>query len=377
MKIYYVANARMPSEKAYAIQIAKVCEALVLAGADVEILAPIRGPKGSMKDAYHLDVDVGIKYFLTPPLYNRGRAGYFIESLFFMAESSLFLLWRRLCGEKFIIYTVDTDTFSYAMLPLVGMPVFIEVHDYKAANLATKFFFRRATGIIATTKASRRLLIDTFGVRKNRIIVEPNGVDIEAFSLAIEKNEAREKLGLPQDEKIALYVGRFYEWKGLELLSPAFELIPNIICVVVGGTEQEFLKVIKASSLPPNVRIVGGKNVSEIPLWLAASDALVILGTGKNNSSLYIAPMKIFENMAARRPVVVGATESHKILIKENEAYFYEPDDAQSLATAVKTALTDPACNERVEAAYESAQYHSWHARMCRILSFIKSRGAV
>lgn len=376
MKIYYVVNGRMPSEKAYAIQIAKVCEALVRAGADIELLVPRRGREGSMKEAYHLDVEVPIHYFTVPPLYRRGRFGYLVESLFFMLSSFFYLLGRRLRGEAFIIYTVDTDTFSYALLPLLGRLVFIEVHDYKPTTLATKFFFRRATGIIATTKASRDLLVHLGAVKEN-IIVEPNGVDLEAFALGVEKREAREKLGLLGHEKIALYVGRFYDWKGLELLPPAFELIPDIACVVVGGTEQEFLKVIKASSLPKNIRVVGGKDVSEIPLWLAAADALVILGTRKNTSAQFIAPMKIFENMAARRPIVVGATESHRILIKEDEAYFYEPDDAQSLAVATQKAMTDPQSRERIERAYRAAQEHSWDARTSRVFAFMRNHGAV
>ena len=46
MKIYYVANARMPTEKAHGIQIAKMCEALIEAGAKVELIVPRRGRGG-------------------------------------------------------------------------------------------------------------------------------------------------------------------------------------------------------------------------------------------------------------------------------------------------------------------------------------------
>src|SRR3989344_4789036 len=40
MKIYYIANARMPSEKAYGIQLAKMCEAFIEQGIEVELCIP-------------------------------------------------------------------------------------------------------------------------------------------------------------------------------------------------------------------------------------------------------------------------------------------------------------------------------------------------
>ena len=41
-KIYFVANARMPSEKANGIHIAKMCEALIKRGYDVTLVVPSR-----------------------------------------------------------------------------------------------------------------------------------------------------------------------------------------------------------------------------------------------------------------------------------------------------------------------------------------------
>ena len=42
MKIIYITDARLPTEKAHGLQIMKTCEALVRAGHDVELIAPIR-----------------------------------------------------------------------------------------------------------------------------------------------------------------------------------------------------------------------------------------------------------------------------------------------------------------------------------------------
>ena len=41
-KLLYIANLRLPTEKAYGIQIVKMCEAFGLQGIDVTLLHPLR-----------------------------------------------------------------------------------------------------------------------------------------------------------------------------------------------------------------------------------------------------------------------------------------------------------------------------------------------
>ena len=42
MKLYYIANARIPTEKAHGVQIMKMCEAFVDAGHEVKLIVPKR-----------------------------------------------------------------------------------------------------------------------------------------------------------------------------------------------------------------------------------------------------------------------------------------------------------------------------------------------
>src|SRR3989338_6447718 len=120
-KIYYVANARMPNEKAHGIQIAKMTEAMVLSGADLKLIAPARkAQKKSMKEFYGLEVDV--------PLVK--------------------------------IPVIDMDLFSFLFLPMVGRPLFAEMHDKKPASFPSKILFNRAKGIIAINKIIKQEIAD-------------------------------------------------------------------------------------------------------------------------------------------------------------------------------------------------------------------------
>ena len=149
MKIYYIANARMPTEKAHGIQLAKMCEAFVNGGADLELVLPNRRNVGkSIEEFYGLKHKIPVRKLSVIDIYNSGRLGFIAGSLSFMAASFLFLLKRRLTGEKMILYTIDMDNFSYLWLPLLFTPFFIELHNVKVRNFRNNFCLKHAQGII-------------------------------------------------------------------------------------------------------------------------------------------------------------------------------------------------------------------------------------
>jgi glycosyltransferase involved in cell wall biosynthesis len=216
MKIYYIANARMPTEKAHGIQIAEMCEAFIEAGVDVTLIVPRRtADPRSVREYYGLRTDVPVRRLPVLPFYNGERAGFSIASLSFMCSAAVFLLLRRVKSSSDVIYTVDMDTFSFTPLPLFGMPCFIEIHGQKPSTSVTRYFFRHARGVIVTNTEIERAISGTFNLPTQKLLVEPNGADLSAYKNLPSKEEARRQLGLPLHERTALYIGRFYEWKGL------------------------------------------------------------------------------------------------------------------------------------------------------------------
>jgi glycosyltransferase involved in cell wall biosynthesis len=210
------------------------------------------------------------------------------------------------------------------------------------------------------------MLEKNFSITPSRIIVEPNGVAVEVFR-AHSREEARTKLNLPAMEKIVLYVGRLYAWKGLEILPHAFARAQEVHGYIVGGNKKTFELLTKIST-PRNMHIVEARPQSEIPLWLAAADVVLVLGTAKNDGSLrYTSPMKVFEYMAAQRPIVASRTPALREIFDEFEVHWYEPDNAQSLAAAMQEAV-----REGVVPSREKAAYYDWQNRAVRIVDFIK-----
>ncbi len=372
MKLYFVVNGIFPNKKAYGIHIAKMCEAFVEKGVELELVIPYtHATRKNIQEFYGLRIDISVRVLPALPLYHTGRLWFFLSSLSFMLSSTFYLWYQKLFGKKAMIYTVDLSTFSFANLVISGMPVYIEVHDAKPKNIASRIFFARVAGVIVTNPYIKEQLQKTFGTPQSKFRIEQNGVDASWFQKNIPKNEARTRVGIAQDGNVALYMGRFYEWKNLGILAETAVLSPDIEWYVVGGSQVQFKKVTGISSLPENLHIAGECPTTDVPLWLRAADTLLILGTLKTRqSSHYTTPMKIYEYMAMERPIVASGTPALKSNIK-GEALFYVPDDPENLVEQTRKAIEGGAEVEHmIQKAHSTAQTHTWAKRAERIRTF-------
>ena len=112
---------------------------------------------------------------------------------------------------------------------------------------------------IAVSDKVKQELVKDYHIPPERIIVIYNGIDVERFKPR-DKLLAREKLGLPLDKKIVLFVGRDIELKGYFLALKVVEFlrrfIPDLMFIVVTSPKHakkirklEWLKVMSELSL--------------------------------------------------------------------------------------------------------------------------------
>gem|GEM_PF-162414 len=377
-KIYYLVNARFPTEKAHGIQLAKMCEAFIEAGTEVEVVVPNRSNLTNAKEFYSLRTPLKITRLPVLPTYNYwGRMGFYIGSFSFMIIYRFYFWWKKIRGERFIIYTSDIDQFSFSWMPSIGVPIFCEVHEAKEKIPAFDKFFRRVEGLIVINRYIQDILLKNYPfLNHDDIIVYPNGVDLKDFVLSLDKYSARRALGIPADEKVALYVGQLYNWKGLSILPKTIENLKTEIKIyIVGGDKKQFEKNIEDKKFSSRIIFKGLKPYGEIPLWLAAADVLLLLGTRENPYSFFsTSPMKLFEYMASKRPILAARTPAIESIVSEGEVYFYEPDDAGSLVEKVSYILNNPdEAVVKAEAAYELSKKYEWSKRAGDILRFIEN----
>lgn len=377
LKIYYIANARMPTEKAHGIQTAKMCEALIEQGADVELVVPRRGKETrSMKDFYGLRVDVPIKRIRTPDWYGSGRIGFWASSVFFMYRYRRYI--RAEChvpraGTRAIAWAIDIDQFSFAFVPFLGIPYIAEIHDAKKWTVPFYLLFRRARGVIVINRIIERELKETFKLKDGCILVLPNGVDLAMFKSQEDISDARAALGISRDRPIVMYVGRIYAWKGLDVLVAAARKRPDFDFYIVGGTAEELRAVGAMDDQPKNLICVGARPFQEIPRWMRAANVLIATGTNKNSYSfLHTSPMKLFEYMAAGRPIIAARTPAiEEIFMYRNDGIvFYEPDDVNDFIDSIKMQMA----SDNLERDYQEKYQYQWLYRAEQALKFIKDR---
>jgi len=379
MKLYYVANFRMPTERAHGIQVAKMCEAFAEAGADVTLVVPRRKTDyRSIREFYNLRVDVPKVELFAFDWYARGRILYRVSSFSFMVSSFLYL-WFRRRERNTVVYTIDADDWSYAQLPLLRIPYFSEMHSNKPKTFLNRLFFRYISGVITINRLIKTSLHDIFSYPNESIIVEHDAVDEKHF-IPMSRSDARKKLQLSQDIKLILYIGRILAWKGLEILPEAAQLTGSEVTFgIVGGTKEQFVHNIKITDTPENLVFYGGKDFGDMPLWIAAADAVLLTSTALNELSYrWTSPMKAFEYMACGATIIAADTPALREIVSTSNAFLYHPDDAESLAHETMSALMNPEdALHRGKVAHEASLAYSWRGRAERILGFIASKSEI
>ena len=376
VKIHYIVNARIPTERAHGIQLAKMCEAFVDHGVDLTLVAPKRknAIKETMESFYGLKNKIKIKKIPVIDLYNSGKLGFRISSVSFAISYFLYMLGLKLKRKGGIIYTIDMDQFSFFAIPMLGMPYFTEMHDIKKKSFCHKFFLKKINGAITINELIKKEITDKFNLENGKVIVQPNSIDFNNFLGVLDKIESRKKLGLSLDKKIILYVGKFYDWKGLGILISLAEKMKDHLIYLVGDREEELVKICGADKIPANLLCQGHRDFKEMPLWQSSADVLVLLGTkGNDYSWYYTSPMKLFEYMAARRPIVASRTPAIEQIVSDSGVFFYEPDNVDDLVNQTKRALqNNKETEEKIEEAYQRVKSFSWDKRAESILEFIK-----
>ncbi len=366
MKIIYVANIRFPTERAHGAQIAKTCEAFVHIGNEVALWVPRRhtGIAEDPASYYGLQASFPVRRLFTIDSVAWGRIGFFLESALFAL--SVFVETRR---AKADIYYCR-DEIIVALLSLFGVPVVWESHT-GAWGLFGKFAAHHARRMVVISNGLKEFYIEK-GIAVSKILVAPDGVDIDAFKVLNSKESARTRLALPLDAKVALYVGGIGREKGTDVICAAAERLPRDITMVIIGDGQEKLDSLRERF--PRVLFAGPRPYRELGSNLAAADVLVLPSTALNVvSARFTSPLKLFAYMASQVPIVASDVPSIREILDDDTSFWFRADDSADLASAIRGVFDEPelAARKSLHALQKVRQY-AWDVRAERIAAFLK-----
>ena len=154
--------------------------------------------------------------------------------------------------------------------------------------------------------------------------------------------------------------------------------LSGALFVIVGGREQDVNRYrdLAREKKAENVIFIGFVPHGEVAAYLSASDVLVMPYTsgvtirGGTKASQFTSPIKLFEYMAAGRPIVATALPTVLEILKNGQnALLVEPGNAAVLSEALGKVLDDRELAKTLASASKAeVEIYTWENRARKLL---------
>ena len=233
---------------------------------------------------------------------------------------------------------------------------------------------RLAHRVVAITPGLKTMVESRYGVPPAKVHLIPSGTDLDVIR-PLDSRACRQALGLPLDSAHVIFLGLLYRHQGVQtLLAAVPEIVrqhPGTRVLIIGeGAARPALEAqARALGLGASVAFVGPVPYERVSLYLGAADCCVAPFVTRRGET---SPLKLFDYMAAGRPVVASAIPAIADLVKASGAIVpVPPDDPRLLAEEVVVLLRDPRRRQLLGEAgrrYVEA-HHGWPLLARQLLS--------
>lgn len=388
MKLLYLANVRLPTEKAHGLQIMQNCEAFAAAGADVRLWAAARRNSADLRrvDPFaHYGVMPAFRLRrlpcidLLPLVADKTHALAYAIFWLQLATYTLSAVFGALLARADVYYSRDAAVLLALSALIPRRKLAYEAHSVtRIGRLAA----RRCGAVFTTTRALADELIAA-GADAARVHTAPDGIRAARFAQMTGTAAARRALGWEAAGFIVGYVGRLHTMgmdKGVGLLVEALAPRDGVALALVGGPDE------MAAALRARWLALGGQAESflyagqvapeRVPDYLYAFDVCALPLPWTTHFAYYASPMKLFEYMAAGRAIIASdLPSSREILIEGETALFFPPDDAAAAAAAVERLRADAGLRAALagQARAAALEGYTWEARARLILGALEA----
>lgn len=232
--------------------------------------------------------------------------------------------------------------------------------------------------VVVTSLRERSNLLRYYDADATRVRVVPCGVDPVLFS-PLGRHAARQRIGVGDDERLVLYVGRFAPEKGLERLLraiAAMPALPRLRLVVVGGEGDadpqtgRMRAVAQSLGVGDRVAFAGRVEHPELPAYYSAADALALPSAYESFGMVGLEALACGTPVAATR---VGAMD--ELITTGRNGSIADGFTPEALAQAIGQALALPsaASDDGRARIRRTALRYSWAAVARELLQVYQS----
>lgn len=369
MKIAYLSESHIPSREANAVHVMKMCQALVRSGHEVRLYAIQSGRDEETSDLH----------------------GYYgVEPVFAIRRHTVASRWGRVSYSVRASRDVEAwpadavvgrDLLGCFLAARRGTPTVWDTHMGTFLDRPHwRWLFRRflrtpgARGVMTNCAALREAIEAAVPEARGRVVAAHNGAD------ALPQGLTPVDLGAAPGRLQVGYVGQLYPGKGLELIRAVAAAVPDVDFTIVGGNEATLAGLRRESGLPVNARLANHVPPSETPRYLLAFDVVLapylrrVAVSGGGDTAAWMSPLKLFEYMAAGKPIVCSDLPVlHEIITDGQDGLLVSPDDPKAWVAAIRRLQGDEAERRRLGEAARATQAarFTWDRRARAMLEMI------
>lgn len=369
MKVVYLSLSYVPSRRASSVHVMKMCQAMAKRGIETTLVTKRSRKRQESRvdddfDFYGVDSCFEIVKLPRPAVRGGG--------LLFQNATTRFL--KKSEADIDLVYARDAGGATAAAG--LGLPLIFELHAPPSRTDVSRLQkIVRHPGLVRLIVISRalrdRLHDDRLIPEDVEVLVAPDAAD----PVAIEPT-SRESTGPPRYG----YIGQLYRGKAMEILAPLAQSMPGAMFDVVGGSPAD-IESWRAEELSPNLLLHGFVPHGALASWyprfaavLLPSQAEVYGASGGSSIGDYMSPMKLFEYMAAGRPIVSSDLPVLREVLRHDEnSLLVDPRDPLAWKAALELLWNQPDRAQEL-AARAHAEFianYTWDIRAERTLAGI------
>lgn len=219
-----------------------------------------------------------------------------------------------------------------------------------------------ADGIVASSGPAARELREEWGVPDGKVFPLMDGVDADVFSPGC-GGEVREKLGIPAEATVAVFLGVLNRYQGMDILLEVGKILKGrgvpLHFLVMGFPEERYRRMADESGIGERMTFTGRIDYRDAGRFLRAGDIALSPKISRTEAN-----GKLFNYMACGLPVLAFDTPVNREILGDTGVYakFGDAADfADRLEDLVRDAEVRRDLSERVRE--RAVRSHSWQAR--------------
>lgn len=368
MKIVYFSSSKLPSQAANSVHVTNMAEALAECGHDVHLIHEHR-ENASAREVFAFYGLQG-RFSLCPV---RRPALRYIGLLLYSVVGFV----RYVRGSRAAL-VYSRDYLGALFAALAGYRTVFELHSMPDTKL-TRWIF----GLLSR-QASLSALVTISAVLRDDVIRRYPSLSsslLVAHDAANEHGDVVAKvLGDSGNLKLG-YIGSLYPGKGVEMVFELARRMPSIEFHVVGGSDPLLAEWLERAAGLDNLIFHGHRPHAEVASYIAALDVLLLPNqrhvqahSGKQDIGRWTSPLKMFEYMAAGKPIICSDLQVLKEVMRGGRnCLLCAPDNVEEWVGAIQTLVFDAKLRRRLgkQARIDFLRHYTWKRRATYLLGML------